>query len=80
MGTYFRLEQAERLLPSIERAILDAVFLKSECEVADKELHGVSRRILLAGGMQVNEAHLLALKQRRDSSAARLNEAIEKIH
>jgi hypothetical protein len=79
MPRFFTLQQAEKLLPEVESALREAIALKSEYEEAEKERQNFSARIALLGGVSVDSAQLLDKKHRRESSALRLKEAIEKI-
>ena len=77
MPRYFTLRQAERLLPEVERALREALVHKAEAEKAHHELEQASDRIRMAGGSRVNPTRMLALRARRDSSAAALQDALE---
>jgi hypothetical protein len=79
MARYFTLDQAQTLLPEVEGILRDAVFHKSEYQKAHEELERTTRKIRMSGGAQVNPASLLAARARRDTSAAALKEALEKI-
>jgi hypothetical protein len=79
MPRFFTLQQAEKLLPEVESALREAIALKSEYEEAEKERQNFSARIALLGGVSVDSAQLLDKKHRRESSAHRLKETIEKI-
>jgi hypothetical protein len=76
---YFTLVQAERLLPEVERSLREALFHKTEAQQAHQELEQVSERIRTSGGARVDPAQHLALRARRDTSAAALAEALEQI-
>lgn len=77
---YFTLQQAEAVLPEVEKAIRDAIELKRFFEEAEEVLQAENRRILMSGGAMVNSTRLQAEKSRRDTCAHRLQEAIEQIH
>ena len=79
MPRYFTLGQAERLLPDVERALRDALFHKAEAEKSHRELEQAGDRIRMAGGSRVNPTQLLALRARRDTSAAALQDALEQV-
>ncbi len=80
MPRFFTLHQAQRLIPDVDAAIRDAVFLKSECQQAASELQNARQQIVMAGGTLIHRDRLIAQKSRGETSAAKLNEAIEKIH
>jgi hypothetical protein len=79
MARYFTVAQAERMLPEVERALGDALFRKAEYQKADRELGQQMQRIRMAGGSRVDPGPLLALRARRDTSAAALQEAMERV-
>lgn len=79
MSRRFTLQQAEIALPEVEKGIRRAMSLKSEYTEAAGALESVSRHIMMAGGVLVDREQLAALKSRRDTSAARLKEAVEAI-
>ena len=77
---FFTLHEAEQLLPQVEAAIRDAISRKAEYQESESGWQAFQRRVMLLGGVQVDHEQLLALKNRRDSAAAGVKEAIEKIH
>jgi hypothetical protein len=79
MPRYFTLSEAERLLPEVERALRDAVFHKGEYQKADDALGVNVERIRMAGGSRVDRGAHLAVRERRDTSAAALKDALERI-
>ena len=79
MPRFFTLQQAEKLLTEVESALREAIALKSEYEEAEKEWQNFSRRITMLGGVLVDRAQLLDNKHRRESSAHRFKETIERI-
>jgi len=79
MPKYFTLSECQRLLPQVERALRDAVLHKAEYEKADHELDGTMAHIRASGGARVNRGAWLAVRARRDTSAAALKEALEQI-
>ncbi len=80
MARYFRLEEAQRLVPRVAEAITQAVHLKEEHDEADGALRAVGQRVSMSGGMIVDRSELLGIRSRRDASATRLREVIEEIH
>jgi hypothetical protein len=79
MAKRFTLEEAESLLPEIERSLRDAISLKSEFELADGELQSIRRRVMMLGGMLIDREEIQRHKQQRELSAEGLKAAIEKI-
>jgi hypothetical protein len=79
MGKRFTLEEAESLLPEIERSLREAISLKSEFELADGELQSIRRRVMMLGGMLIDREEIQRHKQQRERSAEGLKTAIEKI-
>jgi hypothetical protein len=79
MPRYFRLEQAEQLLPELEGAVRAAVTVKRSFDEAQQELAAVSERIALAGGVSVDREAVRRKRSRRDALASRLKQSIESI-
>ncbi|MDX1984198.1 MAG: DUF2203 domain-containing protein [Bryobacteraceae bacterium] len=77
---YFTLQQAEAVLPEVERSIRAALELKRFYDQSEEVLQSENRRILMSGGAQVDSGRLQAEKSRRDTCARQLKEAIEEIH
>jgi hypothetical protein len=77
---FFTLQEAEQLLPEVEFAIREAISHKAEFQSAESDWQAFQRRVTMLGGVQVDHEQLLELKNRRDSTAVHLKEAIERIH
>ncbi|MEO7143606.1 MAG: DUF2203 domain-containing protein [Bryobacteraceae bacterium] len=80
MSRFFTHAQAERLLPEVEAAIRDAIYLKHEHQQAEAALREAMQRITMSGGARVDSGKLAAVRQRQDQSAAGLQQAIETVH
>jgi len=80
MPRYFTLPEAEALVPEVEQALREALFHKSEYQSTDDELNRHTQRIRMAGGSRVNPGPLLAIRARRDTSAAALKEIFERMN
>ena len=79
MSIRFTLEEAESLLPDIEKAMREVVSAKSEFEQAQNELQAVTQRVMMLGGVLVDRQAIHLIKLRRDSSAERLKAAVRQI-
>jgi hypothetical protein len=79
MPRYFTLQQAEKLLPEVESAIRDAIHQKSVYQQAEEDWQGFTSRVTLLGGVRVDHSEVMDIKRRRESSAQRLKDALEKI-
>jgi len=80
MPRFFSLQEAEQLLPQIESAIRDAITLKAEYQQEEAEWQHFAQRVTLMGGMRADRSDLIGKKNRREASAQRLKETLEKIH
>jgi len=80
MPRYFTLQQAERTLPQVESAVRRAIVLKEEYQTAEEAFRDLTRKVMLSGGMAVNQQVAQELKSNRDSTAGRLQEALNGIH
>jgi hypothetical protein len=79
MPRYFTLAEAHQVLPKVEQALRDVLFHKAEYQSADQELKQHMQRIQLAGGFRVSPGPILALKARRDASAAAVQDAMDRV-
>jgi hypothetical protein len=79
MSRRFTLEQAESLLPNIEKGMREAVSSKSAYEEAESALQSIGQRVMMLGGMLVDRRVVQENKERRDRNAEILKTAIEKI-
>jgi len=79
MPRYFTLAEADRALPEIERALRDILFHRAEYQRAHEEMENWTRRIRIAGGSRVDPGAHLALRARRDTSAAALKDAADRV-
>ena len=79
MSRHFRLEEAELLLPEVERALRDAIFQRSEYESAEGELNRCMQRIRMAGGSRVSPGPFLALRARKGAASSALTAAVERV-
>jgi len=76
---YFKLSECELLLPQLDRILRDAVSHKAEYHQADRELDGQVAHVRASGGARVDRSAWLALRARRDTSAAALKEDLHQI-
>ncbi len=80
MSRYFRIEQAERLLPEVGTAIEAAIEARRAYEASERQLQRALRRLSMLGGAIVDREALASEQERRGQAAKALNEAIEHIH
>jgi hypothetical protein len=80
MSRYFTVDQAEKVLPEVERALRDAIFQKAEYQAAEGELNRTTQRIRMAGGSRVSPGPFLALRARKDAASAALTAAVERVN
>jgi hypothetical protein len=79
MPRYFTLDEAERALPHVESALRDILFHRAEYQKAHEDVENNTKRIRMAGGSRVDPGAHLALRARRDSSAAALKDAADRV-
>jgi len=80
MARYFTLQQAEKLLPEVESALRDAIILKQEHREAEQQLRAATERVMMLGGVDLDRNAFRDQRSRRDASALRLKEIVERIH
>jgi hypothetical protein len=73
---YFRLEEAERLLPEVEEHLRDALFQKAEYERVDKQIEAMLDHVRMAGGARVDSSRHQELKTQRDAVVRKLQSAM----
>src|SRR6266851_10341975 len=78
MSRRFTLEEAEGLLPEIEKSMREAIASKAEFEQAEIALQAVNQRVIMLGGVLVDRAAVYQNKLRRDQSAERLKATMQK--
>ena len=76
---FFTLQEAQKLLPEVERLLRGVIQFKREYEAADSELGGISQRIALTGGMLPPRERVAQLRARKDAAARGLKSSVEKI-
>ncbi len=79
MPKRFTLEEAQGLIPELERLVRGAIEVKSEFDSAERAWQAFTERIMVLGGMLADRVRAFELRNRRDSAAARLRSAIEQI-
>ena len=79
MARRFTVEEAESLLPAIEKSLREAISSKTELEEVETALRSTNQRVIMLGGVLVDRSAIYQNRLRRDQSAERLKAAIEKI-
>ncbi len=79
MSRRFTLEAAESLLPTVEKALREAIAAKTAFDEAHAVLQSISQRVMMLGGVLVDREAIRQNKERRDESAGRLKAAVEEI-
>ena len=79
MAKRFTLDEAQRLIPEVERLLRTAVDARASYQQAENAIQAMNERIMLQGGMVVNREKALEAKALREQSAAVLRNAIESV-
>jgi hypothetical protein len=79
MSKIFTLQEAERLVPTVKQWLQRAIESKSEVETVEGELQGISERINLLGGSEINPAAVLKLKRGKDEALRTLRNVVGQI-
>jgi hypothetical protein len=80
MAKKFTRDEAEKLIPEVERLIREAVDLKSALVDAQNVLQQFAQRVMMSGGMVVDRAEVMGQRSTRDRASDDLKQAIERIH
>ena len=73
---YFMLDEAQRLIPEVERHVRDALFHKAEMQSAGQEMERTVDRVRVSGGARLDPTRQRELRSRRDSSVKALQKAL----
>lgn len=79
MARYFTLEQAQGLLPEVGTQLRKAMESHKRNQESEAELAQLTRRVAMAGGMQIDPEQTRRLKRNREAAATQLAEAVESI-
>ena len=73
---FFKLKEAEELLPVVEALLNTAINRKKKSEVLEAEFARLRQRVALHGGIVVHRERMAGMKQQKDCSASELREAL----
>lgn len=76
---YFRLAEAEQVLPEVERHLRDALFYKAEYERVHTDIENTLERIRQSGGARIDPVQQAALRTERDAHVRKLQEAMNEV-
>lgn len=67
------------MVPTVKEWLQRAIESKSEVETVERELQGISERINLLGGCEINPAAVLGLKRAKDEALRTLRNVVGQI-
>lgn len=76
---YFRLEEAQKVLPQVEGHLRDALFHKAEYERVHTAIEATVERVRMSGGARIDPAKQRDQRAERDGHVRKLQEAMEEI-
>ena len=76
---YFKLAEAEELLPFVQQQLEKALIQKQAVDKLDEELSTAASRIMVLGGSVPPYGDLVKLKTKREETAALVADAVEEI-
>jgi hypothetical protein len=79
MPKRFTLDEAQRLLPEVDRLLRTAIEAKDSYQEAEAAIREMNERIMLLGGVMVDRERALGAKARREQAAVALRSAIEAV-
>ncbi len=79
MARYFRLEEAEAILPKLRESLQRAARVKTEVDKAESHLRSWRGNLNFAGGVLVDHSRLFDLRARLSDAQNRLNELVEEM-
>lgn len=75
----FNRQEAENLLPLLERLLTDVIEKKKQLEAIDHEFHQLQTRIQLSGGIIPPYSFMVEKKQEREKYVSAIRDAISRI-
>src|SRR5262245_55221105 len=79
MPKRFTLDEAQVLIPRVDRLLRQAIALKSQYEDAERAIQAINERVMMMGGMQVDRERAIESRSRRDQAALQLRSSIEQV-
>lgn len=79
MARYFTIDEAERLIPELDRILDEVIQVKRRHEEAELDLSRFTNRIQMMGGSIVHPGDILQIRTRRDGAARELAARIEEL-
>ena len=79
MAKRFTLQEAQNLIPTVDRLLQQAIAMKSEYDEAERVIQQFTEWVMLMGGVQVDRERALDSRSRRESAATQLRNAIEQV-
>lgn len=76
---FFKLREAEELLPLLETLLKSAITEKKKVETLEAEFVQLAQRIMIQGGLLVDHEKMVGLKVEKGNSVAALRSALEEI-
>jgi len=76
----FTLQDAQRLLPTLESLLRTAISSKKLIEDVDTEMQDLAHRVFLNGGTLINVVEVARRKAEREKAVQRAKDAIAEIH
>ncbi|HWC95979.1 MAG TPA: DUF2203 domain-containing protein [Candidatus Sulfopaludibacter sp.] len=77
MPKRFTLTEAQNLIPQVDALLRSAIAAKADYEEAERVIDELSERIMLMGGIAVDREKALDARNRRETAAVALRDAIE---
>jgi hypothetical protein len=79
MPRYFRLEEAQELLPAVEQLLRGAIESRGRMAEAEGEMMELRRHVIAMGGVRPDASRALMMRARRDSAAEDVKRSLEAI-
>ena len=79
MAKRFTLDEAQVLIPRVDRLLRQAIAMKSEFDEAERVIQTSNERVMMMGGVQVDRQRAVEARNRRDQAANQLRSSIEQV-
>jgi hypothetical protein len=77
MPRYFTLDEARQQLPAVQTAMREGLEAKKSLATAEEEHRAMVERIMLSGGMNVDQTAASRAREQRDANSAKLKRMFE---
>jgi len=79
MPRFFTLQEAEKVLPGVEKLLREALSFRSGMQSSEEDLKKITQQIMWAGGMRVDQQRVADLQERKSHCQEQLSDRCQQI-